>query len=298
MKIISAKVFEENIRSYVTREVLGKLLHSTLPDKNTILGCSIVLDTVARTLMNIISASSFFKDYAENLVKAGQLILKDSVQGMEGQDPQIRTISGLNLKSFVEALCTVVNRIHESKSTQGLVYMFDESEGILNLLSTLLLSPVIPEPQLFFFSNPQDSAEESVNNSKAEILDMLKHVVNHLFVKYPPQTKVNTLKFFPVLKSIIEMIVNQVQVLCRMVNGCISRFHESTERAILSCFSLMEKTSMLGDFYTVFSSSYKSLFTDALLPQLLISKREEEDFDHNEVEFVNFSMDVCLDQVN
>lgn len=287
-------MFEENIRSYIIQEVLGRLTGVTLPDAHVMLGSGVILDTVIRTLINILAVSSFFRDYADTLVHVGEIVIKESVRGMEKENPEIRSLSGLCFKSFIEALCRLVVRIQESKATQSLIIMFSQEKGILPLLSHILLSPVTAHPVLIFYPQPKDTAEESVNHAKAEILEMLKSVVSHLFIKTAHQTKVSSLSYFETLSSIVARSVEQVQTVCTLSKVLISKMGESSKRVMLACLNLISKTSSLNDFFSIYSPAARGLITHVLLPEIQITEREIEDFDFNEVEFVNFSMDVCF----
>lgn len=249
-----------------------------------------------RTLINIISLNNFYREYSDTLLQVGEFIIKDSVAGMEDTNIDIRTISALSLKSYVEALCTLIVRLQENKATQTLVSIFSQEQGILTLLSHILLSPVVSEPSLILFPKPKDTAEEAVNDTKAEILEMLKSLVNHIFTRCPPQTKPSTLGYFKTLSSIISTAVEQIQTVYIYSKCPISKFPETSQRVLLAILNLISKSSNIIDFYSIYSETARRLMTTVLLPELMVTEREIEDFDYNEVEFVNFSMDVCSDQ--
>ena len=287
---------EDNIRAYITGEILGKFNSGSAMDKHTLLGCSIILQTVIKTLMNILSVSNFFKAHSNTLGDIGELIIQDSVLGMKDTNLEIRVVSAQNLKSFVEALCCLVNKLLDNKASQALVTIFSKEKGILEKLSHVLLSPVLQQPSLIFFPQPQNKTEECVNNAKAEILELLKSMINHLFIKCPPQTKLNTLVYFKTLTNVIATVVEQTQAVYSLSKSQISQLPESAHRIMLACLGLMSKSTKLQDFYSIYSPAAKSLVYVVVFPELVVSEKEIEDFDHNEVEFVSFSMDVCFSQ--
>ena len=58
------RVAEDNTRSGFTKEILGRLWgKANYPTLNTIIGCGIALDSVAKTLMNILTSTNFMKEF-------------------------------------------------------------------------------------------------------------------------------------------------------------------------------------------------------------------------------------------
>ena len=71
--------------------------------------------------------------------------------------------------------------------------------------------------------------------------------------------------------------------------------NEDVSLCLLSCFSFMAKTSQLKEYYELYQHVSKNLVVDVILPRLVLSEAEENHFIENEVEFVNYSFDLCFD---
>ena len=58
------RVAEDNTRSSCAKEIFSRLISKTgRLSLNMIIGCGIALDSVARTLMNILTATNFMKEF-------------------------------------------------------------------------------------------------------------------------------------------------------------------------------------------------------------------------------------------
>lgn len=277
------------------KEIMAKLANEN-SDLETILGSLVVLEEMTRTLMNILSASAFFKEHDENLSSYSFRIVQGAFLMIEKSEGSQKEQFSLIIKYCVEALCKLVERLIESKASQPLVAMFSQEKGILELLTGVLLFPMMNEPRLIFEVDPTSPVQIIFNEAKGATLETFKKLLNNLFIKYPPRTKLSTLKFHGRLVTLVAEINESMYQFRRISKAHVSALHQSVEKVITPSLNIIAKTIEIHDFYNIYAGIFKNLIIEVLLPELLITPQEKESFIDNEVEFVNLAFDTCFDQ--
>lgn len=277
------------------REIMMRLTNEQ-SDIHSILGSLIFLEQIARTLMNILSVSNFIKEYQEQLAQSGIRIVKEALRMVEqGQGTQ-KEQGALIVKTCAEAFCKLIEKLLECKCSSVLVSLFSQDKGILELLTSILLLPMVNDPKLIFEPSPTTKVQIFFNEAKGVILEILKSFINHLYLKYPTQTKLPPLHFHKRLENILTDVnesIYQFRLLCKTQ---AEKLEASVEKFVTPAMSLIAKSIEIQDFYPIYAAIFKNMVIEVFLPEIVISSTEKLAFEENEVEFVNLAFDTCFNQ--
>lgn len=277
------------------REILTKLTREHI-DVHTIVGSLIMLEQMARTLMNIISVANFFKEYEEMLAQSGIKIIQEALKVMENGEDWQKQECALIVKTCVEALCKLIEKLMECKCTSIMVNLFGQNNGIMELLATILMLPMVNEPRMLFEPNPSSNIQKHFNEAKGVILEILKSFINHLYLKYPPQTKLPPLYFHKRIEGILAELNESIYQFRQKSRLPADKLEDSVEKFLTPAMNLIAKSIEIQDFYSIYAAIYKKMVIEVFLPEIVISDREKDSFEQNEVEFVNLAFDTCFNQ--
>lgn len=290
-----ARVLEENIRGYIVKEVKMRLL-SSQSDVHTIIGSLVAIEQVERTLMNILSASGFFKEHNEELTDAYLRIIRESLNWIENGDNTQKEQGALIVKSCVEAICKMIEKLLEAKCTSVLVALYGQQEGMLELLGKILMVPMVTEPRILFEPNPRSNVQVLFNEAKGVVLEVLKSLINHLYLKYPPQTKLQPLHFHSRLESILPELNQSIYNFRQSCSTPSEKLESSVEKFVTPAMNVMAKSIEIQDFYHIYAAIFKTMIVEVFLPEIIVSEQEKLSFLEDEVEFVNLAFDTCFNQ--
>lgn len=288
--------------------------------REVLVGCGIALAYITKTMLNIISISDFFKLWADEYRIYGNLVLlntEDDVQLIvSGSFPTPDTIKSLESAAktifhFVHSISNLLQKTVELNCTAALAGLMNSKDGILSILSKLLMvqTPVQGQNNIFFV-DPNTQARAMLNESKASILTSFGYILQFVVVRNPPKKNPKEMDFYISLKekspTIIASVYHSFKVLeaqqKNLMAGSMDEFVmlnkllESVEECLVAGLLFISKTASIADFYEIYMPIYKEFFNEVLLRNLLLNEKEAQDFEENEVEFVEYSKDVCFKQ--
>jgi hypothetical protein len=289
-------------------------------NREVLIGSGIALTYIAKTMLNIITISDFFKLWSDEFRIYGSLVLQNTendIQLLISQNfPTPETIKSLESASktiyhFVNSITNLLQKAVEFNCTSAIVSLISTKDGIITILSKLLMVPIQFEGQeSIFFIDPNTQARILLNESKASILTSFGHVIQFVLLKNPPKKNPREMDFFISLKQnspfIISSIYNAFKTFGAQQKSIktnsmdefslVNRMLESLEECLISGLLFISKTATIPDFYEMYMPIYHEFFKEVLLQNLLLSEEEAENFAENEVEFVEYSKDVCFKQ--
>ena len=289
-------------------------------DREVLVGCGIALAFVTKTMLNIISISDFFRLWADEYRVYGSLVLRiteDDLQLILSDSfPTPDTIKSLESAAktvfhFVNSISNLLQKAVELNCTAALAGLMNSKDGILSILAKLLLVQTPAQGQEnIFFVDPNTQARAMLNESKASILTSFGYILQFLVVRNPPKKNPKDMDFYISLKEktplIIASVYNSFKALeAQQKNTAASSMDEymmlnklygSVEECLVAGLLFVSKTASIADFYEIYVPIYKELFNEVLLKNLLLTEQEAQDFEQNEVEFVEFSKDICFRQ--
>lgn len=277
------------------REVMMRLA-DTKSDVDSVIGSLVVLEQMVRTLMNILSVSSFVKEHEEQLAASGIRIVQQAMQLVEKGQPAQQEQGALIVKTCAEAYCKLVDKLLEVKCASVLVALYGQRTGILELMADVLLLPMVPDPRMVFDPRAATPVQAFFNEAKGVIMEVLKSLINHLYLKYPPTTKLQPLYFHGRLQTILAEVnesLFQFRCHCRTPSD---KLEPSVESFVVPAMHLVAKSIEIQDFYPIYAAVYKQMVVEVFLPEIVIGDREKAAFEDNEVEFVNLAFDTCFNQ--
>lgn len=292
-------------------EIFGKVKeYKTNPttDRNGLIGSGILLNAITKTLMNILTISNFFKDFNDFIVEFGSILLRN-VEGdlttmLAPQDQfTIENITNQasaaqSLYYYVTSITCVLERSTEANATVALNSLMTATDGVLDILSRVLFIPVSIQGEGLFYLDPKTKAQELINETKALILTSFAYLINYIIVRNSSKVKCNTLHFYQNMKNNAGKIVSSIYHTFKLPGATFEAISqiESLHECLVAGLVFISKTAVLPDFFDLYITVYKDIFNDLLLRNLIISQKEAEDFEQNEVEFVNYAFDTCFRQ--
>lgn len=105
---------------------------------HVIIGCGIALDTIIRTLMNILTTSNYVKEFEENFIEASRYVLSSVEATISTQNAAHIEQAIMALKYFTESICTLFDRILDNKAGQVFNTVINRENGLFMFLIKLL----------------------------------------------------------------------------------------------------------------------------------------------------------------
>lgn len=265
-------------------------------DVYTLIGSYVVLEPVCRTLMNILSASNFFKEHEEQLASNGIRIVQRALMMIEQGNADEKEQGALIVKCLVDAYSKIIEKLIDNKASQALVVLFSQEKGMIELLTTVLLLPMAKEPAIIFEPNPTTNLQVFFNEAKGNIMEIFKSYINHLFIKYPPQAKLKTLYFHKRLETILSEVNQSIFKFRQVCTKPAEELESSVESFVTPAMNFIAKSIEIQDYYSIYATIFRRMVVEVFLPELAITQRERDTFIENEVEFVNLAFDTCFNQ--
>lgn len=257
---------------------------------HTFIGAGIALDTIVRSLMNIISASSFYKDYVKSIKASLQNLL-----GLLGSvsDGRTKVLGGKALRYMVEPVQTLIKRLKEVKAIQALVGFIESEDGLLGICLRILTSSTDANSNCLFFLPGESEFEKELNLVKAILISVIRSIITILWKEFRSTSGPTSYFYY---KSIMEVSSRIVESGYQLAQSKHTLNTKSREECYLSCIRFMKETIPLAEFYSIYINSFREVISHVLLPNLVITEKELIDFQEDENEFVNSSFDLCYQQ--
>lgn len=71
---------------------------------------------------------------------------------------------------------------------------------------------------------------------------------------------------------------------------------EALKDVVTQSFKLLANMTDLVDFYAIYNETAKNLLVHLILPNLIFQEYDRDLFEHNEIEFAEYSFDLCYEQ--
>lgn len=295
-------------------------------ERHTLIGNYIFLTTMSLTLKNIITLSSFFKQFSKSIVNSGisvAKIMKDDI--FKAKDLLINAIKTANqeamelvyqsteyknsvmacytLKSLIECLVNMMKRSSDLKLNSLVRDILDNSDsplGLLIELVPLLAMSVSPDECMFYtdvYKSQLGLAEKAKNECLEMIVGSLKTIIHYAYIKAPSKKEAVEYSQYLKIKTLAPLIISSVYNLFGLAAKDLQLLlteNESLRDCLHSSLEFIAKTSSLINYYDVYSTNFRELFSRVFLRCLGRTDSEIESFHDNEIEFLNYSHDVCL----
>lgn len=290
-------------------------------NREVLIGGGIAIAYITKTMLNIITISDFFKLWADELRVYGNLVLhnteNDAQLLLSGIFPTPDTIKSLEsgaktIYHFVNSITNLLQKSVEMNCLSAISGLMNAKDGILAILSKLLMVPISVEgSENLFFTDPNTQARMLLNEAKAGILTSFGYLIQFITVRNPPKKNPREMDFYISLKEKAPTIISSVYTTFKVLGPypektnktysmndfpMMNKQFESVDECLIAGLLFISKTASIPDFYEIYMPIYKELFNEVLLRNLLLTDQEAEDFEGNEIEFVEYSKDICFKQ--
>ncbi len=289
-------------------------------NREVLIGSGIALAYITKTMLNIITISDFFKLWADEYRIYGNMVLlntEDDVQLLISENfPSPDTIKSLESAAktiyyFVNSITNLLQKSVELNCTSAITGLMSSKDGILTILSKLLMVPIpIQGQESIFFIDPNTQARILLNEAKASILTSFGYIIQFIMVRNPPKKNPKDMDFYISLKEKSPLIISSVYNAFKTLGAqqkslksnsmdefsMLNKMFESLEECLVAGLLFISKTANIPDLYEMYMPIYKEFFKEVLLRNLILTEQEAQDFEENEVEFVEYSKDVCFRQ--
>jgi hypothetical protein len=189
-------------------------------NREVLIGGGIAIAYITKTMMNIITISDFFKLWADELRVYGNLVLhnteNDAQLLLSGIFPTPDTIKSLEsgaktIYHFVNSITNLLQKSVEMNCLSAISGLMNAKDGILAILSKLLMVPISVEgSENLFFTDPNTQARMLLNEAKAGILTSFGYLIQFITVRNPPKKNPREMDFYISLKEKAPTIISSV----------------------------------------------------------------------------------------
>ena len=101
-----------------------------------------------------------------------------------------------------------------------------------------------------------------------------------------------------VLRQTLVLVIESTYSIYKMESFAVDAILkiEALKDVISQSFKLLANMTDLVDFYAIYNETAKNLLVHLILPNLLFQEYDRDLYDHNEIEFAEYSFDLCYEQ--
>jgi hypothetical protein len=289
----SAKLMMENLQNLLANIVFGRVLgkqHAALT-KYDLIGACALLAGLFESLKTSVAVQQAYKNHNSSLLSLGWVLMQHVQE--KSTDLAEKVLGSWAIRYFTKMLKVYFKQLVESEAWEVFEKMIAGGTGsMFDLMSRILLEPASVDNPCIFYHLGIEDIEFNLNKSKSTLIYLFQHFVNlafsmKVFRDKPFMKGEGTLSIYQPLLTITMKIVESTHLLGKMLPR-----EESCQSCIVLATNYMVKTACEHYFYEVYQKSHKLLIVDLILPHLIITDQEREDFEKNEVEFCSYSLDI------
>lgn len=284
----SAKVMTENLQTLLANIVFGRVLGPNLAalTKHDIIGGCALLASLFRTLMSAVAVQHMVKNHTASILSLGWNLLQHVSE--RSPQPSDKILGSIAIRYFTKLLNEYFKQLVEVEAWEYFEKLLQgESGSLVDLMARILLEPASENSQCIFYPFGIEDIESNMNKSKATLIHIFQHFTNLTFSMQVFKRDPKNFAFYERWMSMTMRIIESTHLLGKRIPK-----EESCQGCLVAATNYMINICDSNEFYVIYQKSHRALIVDFILPHLVLTDREREDFERNEVEFCSYALDL------
>lgn len=279
----------ENLQELLANIVFGRTLNQNvnLVSKYDFIGGCSLLTSLIKSFKTEMGVKRMVQNHSSSLISLGWNLLNDVRERSPTMDDKI--LASIAIRHFTRTLKEYFRQLVDVEAWEVFQKICRaESGSLFDLMSRILLEPASQDGISIFYPVGIEDIESNMNKSKATLINLFLHFVNAKYVlkvfKPDPRKPEESKEAF---MTVTMKIIESAHLLAKSMPK-----EDSCQACLVSAINYMAKCSSVNEFYPIFEKTYRVLLVDLILPHLVLTEQEREDFERNEVEYFSYSVDL------
>lgn len=279
----------ENLQELLANIVFGRTLNqnvNSITKYDFIGGCSL-LKSLIKSFKTEMGVKRMVQNHSSSLISLGWNLMNDVRERSLTIEDKI--LASIAIRHFTKVLKEYFRQLVDVEAWDAFQKICRAEPGSLfDLMSRILLEPASENGNSIFYPVGIEDIESNMNKSKATLINLFLHFVNAKYIlkvfKADPRKPEESKEAFV---TVTMKIIESAHLLAKSMPK-----EDSCQACLVSAINYMAKCSSVNEFYPIFEKTYRVLLVDLILPHLVLTDQERENFERNEVEYFSYSVDL------